>query len=231
MIKVKNFQMATHQFRRYAGWAALLAGSLEIVGIVFLILFFAVELPEGYSSTLRFGYLSDVTPILVAPINLILMVIIFLFQRKQALGWSILAVIFGMAGILLTAGTNIMFVLDKISLEQQVQRFYISLAFLGPWHILVNSLARHDGSLPSGLTIFGIIVGIGQVMMYMGSFLLGSYDDLVSSSSTAVMTNMSLLLSLAIGIPLALVGYLGAPIWLVWLGQSLIRKDSRKQSG
>jgi hypothetical protein len=214
--------MATDQFRRYTGWVALLAGSLEIVGIVFLILFFAIELPEGYSSTLRFGYLSDVTPILVAPVNLIVMVMIFMLQHKQAPGRSILAAIFGMAGILLTAVTNIMFVSDKISLEQQVQLFYVSLAFLGPWHILVNSLARHDGSLPSRLTTFGIIVGIGQVMMYIGSFLFGGYDDLFSSSATAVMTNVPLLISLAIGIPMALIGYLGARIWLVWLGQSLI---------
>jgi hypothetical protein len=203
------------------------AGSVEILGIVFLILFFALELPQGYTSTLRFGYLSDVTPIIVAPVNVIVIVTIFLLQRKYALNLSIIAAILGIAGILLTAWTNIMFVSEKISLEQQVQLFYISLACLGPWHILVNSLARHNSSLPSRLTTFGILVGMGQVIMWVSSFLLGGYDDMLSSSSTSIMTNIPLLISLAIGIPMALLGYLGAPIWLVWLGQTLLHRYTR----
>lgn len=219
--------MSTDRLRRYTAWAAFVTGLLEILGLVFLILFFALELPQGFSSTLRFGYLSDVTPILVAPVNIILVVMLFLLQRKHALGWSAVAVLLGIAGILLTAWTNIRFVSDKISLEQQIQLFYLSLAFLGPWHTLVNLLARHDGSLPSRLTMFGILVGIGQLMMCLGSLLLGGYDDMFSSSSSSIVTNVPLLLSLAIGIPMVLLGYLGAPIWLVWLGQTLLRADNR----
>jgi hypothetical protein len=218
--------MHTDRLRRYTGWAALLAGGLEILGLVFLILFFALELPQGDVSTLRFGYLSDVTPILTAPVNIIVMVMIFVLQRKYAPGLSTVAVLLGITGILLTAWTNIQFVSEKISLEQQIQLFYLSLAFLGPWHILINALARHNGSLPSPLTMFGIFVGIGQLVMYIGSFLLGGYDDLFSSSSTSIMTNIPLLIGLAIGIPMALLGYLGAPIWLVWLGQTLLRSHN-----
>ena len=217
--------MSTNQLRRFAGWAAAAAGSLEILGIVFLILFFALELPQGNSSTLRFGYLSDVVPILVAPLNIIVIVMLFLLQRKHMPGLSSIAVILGVAGVLLVAWTNIMFVSERISLERQVQLFYISLAFLGPWHILVNAIARHDSSLPSRLTVFGILVGIGQLIMYIGSLLLGGFEDMFSSSSTAILTNVPLLITLAIVIPLALLGYLGAPIWLVWLGQALLRHN------
>jgi hypothetical protein len=120
-----------------------------------------------------------------------------------------------------------MFVSEKIALEQQIQLFYISLAFLGPWHILVNSRARHDGTLPSRLTMFGILVGTGQVILCLSSFLLGGYDDLLFSSSTAILTNIPLLVSLAIVVPIALTGYVGAPIWLVWLGQTLLRGGRR----
>jgi len=207
------------------------AGSIEILGLVFLILFFAVELPQGSTNTLRFGYLSDVTPIIVAPINVIVIVLLFLLQRKQAPGLSTVAAILGLAGILLTAWTNIMFVYEKISLEQQIQLFYVSLAFLGPWHILINILARRDGLLPSRLTMFGILVGTGQLILCISSLLLGGYDDLFSSSSTAILTNIPLLLSLVIGIPMALLGYIGAPIWLVWLGQTLLHNENQASSG
>ena len=222
--------MSTDLLRRYTGGVALVAGSVEILGIVFLILFFALELPQGHTSTLRFGYLSDVTPIIVAPLNVFVIVMIFLLLRKHAPGLSTLAVILGISGILLTAWTNIMFVSEKISLEQQVQLFYISLAFLGPWHILINSLAWQAGMLPSRLIVFGNLVGTGQLIMCISSFLLGGYDDMLSSSSPAILTNLPLLISLAIGIPMALLGYLGAPIWLMWLGQTLLRSHDRMPS-
>ena len=222
--------MSADRLRRNLGWAALVAGIVEILGLVFLILFFTLELPQGNGSSLRFGYLSDVTPILVAPIKLIVVVMLFLLQREHASRLSSFAVILGIAGILLTAWTNIMFVSDKISLEQQIQLFYVSLAFLGPWYILVNSIARHNHSLPSRLTMFGILVGTGQLILRISSFLLGGYDDLFSSSSAALMTNIPLLISLAIGIPMVLIGYLGAPVWLVWLGQTFLRTGNQSVS-
>lgn len=221
--------MTIHALRKYLGWAALGAGSIEILGITFLILFFALELPQGSASTLRFGYLSDVTPVIAAPVFLIVIVMIFLIQRKGALQWSTISALLGIAGILLTAWTNIMFIDEKISLERQIQLFYISLALLGPWHILVNALARHNRFLPARLTTFGIWVGVGQIIMFLVSFVLGGYDNMFSSSPTALMTNIPLLISLAIAIPMTLLGYLGAPIWLVWLGRVLIHEDRKMQ--
>jgi hypothetical protein len=220
--------MSTDRLRRYTGWAALVAGSIGVLGLVFLILFFALELPQGSSSNLRFGYLSDITPVLVAPVHVIVIIMLFLLQRNHAPGWSTVADTLGIIGIVLTAWTNIRFVSGKISLEQQIQLFYGSLALLGSWHLLVNLLTRADGSLPSRLTMFGILVGIGQLVMYLGFVLLGGYNDRLSSSSTSILPNIPLLLSLAIGIPAALLGYLGAPIWLVWLGQTLLRRQTEQ---
>lgn len=58
--------MATDSLRRYTDWATLVAGGLESLGLIFLILFFALALPQGSTSPLRFRYLSDITPIIVA---------------------------------------------------------------------------------------------------------------------------------------------------------------------
>jgi hypothetical protein len=123
-----------------------------------------------------------------------------------------------------------MFVSDKISLEQQTQLFFVSLALLGPWYIVVNSIARHHHSLPSRLTMFGILVGAGQLIVSISSFLLGGYDNLFSSSTAAIMTNIPLLIFLAIGIPMFLIGFLGAPVWLVWLGQTFLRSGNQSVS-
>lgn len=222
--------MPTDRLRSYGGWAALTAGSIEILSLVFLILFFAIELPQGSASTLHFGFLSDFLPIIVAPVFLIVIVIVFLIQHTGARLWSAIAAILGVASTLLAAWTNIMFVADKITLEEQIRLFYMSLALLGPWHILVNALPRHDASLPSKLTIFGILVGVGQIVMYIGSSVLGGYADMIWSNPTAIMADIPLLISLVLGIPMALIGYLGAPIWLVWLGRTLLREDKSVRS-
>lgn len=212
--------MPTPRIVSYGGWAALAAGILELLGLLFLILFFALELPQGDSSSLRFGYLSDVTPIIVAPLNLIVALLIFLLLRKAAPVLSALALLPGVAGILITAGTNIMFLSERITLEQQVQWFYISLGFLGPWHILVNSAARKAGSLPRRLTTFGIWVGVGQMVLSLGALLLGRLD-LPAAGLEDIARSVPLLILLVIGVPMAGIGYLGAPFWLVWLGRAL----------
>jgi hypothetical protein len=222
--------MSISLLKRYGGWATLVASSLEILGLVFLILFFALELPQGPTSTLRFGFLSDVTPIVAAPVVLVMMVLLFLIQRREAPQWSTIAALLGIAGTLVTAWTNIMFVSAKITLEGQIQLFYISLSLLGPWHILVNSLARKHGFLSSRLTMFGILIGFGQLIMFILFFVLGVYEEMTSSNPTAMLTNIPLLISLAIGIPMSLIGYLGAPIWLVWLGRTLMSEDEMMQS-
>lgn len=221
--------MSTNVLRKYGGWAALLAGALEILVLVFLLLFFALELPQN-SSSMRFGYLSDVTPIIAAPVKLGVVVILFLFQRKDSPGLGAIAATLGITGILITAWTNIRFVSGEIMLEKQIQLFYISMAFLGSWHILVNALARKNGFLPSRLAAFGLLVGVGQLVMFTSSLILGGYDEMVLSGFDAVTMDFRLLVSLVIGIPAALVGFLGAPIWLVWLGRTLIRDDQTMPS-
>ena len=216
--------MSTNVLRKYGGWAALVAGSLEVLGLIFLILFFALELPQE-SSNLRFGYLSDVTPIIVAPVNLVVVVILFLLRRSDTPSWGAIAAILGIGGILITAWTNIRFVSGEILLEKQIQLFYISMAFLGAWHILVNVLARQNGLLPSRLTTFGVLVGVGQILMFIGSMIVGGYDEMPGFNE--ITQDIRLLASLVIGIPMVLIGYLGAPFWLTWLGRVLLREDTK----
>jgi hypothetical protein len=179
---------------------------------------------------MRFGYLSDVTPIIAAPVNLVLVVILFLLQRKESPGLGATAAFLGIAGILITAWTNIRFVSGEIMLEKQIQLFYISMAFLGSWHILVNALALQDGLLPSRLAIFGVLVGMGQVIMFISSVILGGYDEMVLAGFDGITQDIRLLASLVVGISTALIGYLCAQIWLVWLGRVLVWDDTRMPS-
>lgn len=222
--------MSTNVLRGFGSWAALAAGSIEVLGMIFLILFFAVELPQGITSTLRFGFLSDLLPILAAPFVLAVMIVLSVDQHKTAPQLSVIAALLGIAGTLVVAGTNILFISEEITLEEQIQLFYVSIALLGFWHILVNYLARRDGFLPPRLTTFGLLVGVGQVMMFVVSLFLGGDDDMIWLSPRVIVNNIPLLISLAISGPMALVGYLGAPVWLLWLGRTHVINDTTMPS-
>jgi hypothetical protein len=141
-----------------------------------------------------------------------------------------IAAILGIAGILLTAWTNIRFVSGEISLEKQIELFYLSMGLLGSWHILVSSLARQNGLLPSRLSTFGMWVGVGQLVMFLNSLLLGGFDEMALSGFDGITRDIRLLVSIVIGIPMTLIGYLCAPIWLVWLGRVLVREPIRMPS-
>jgi len=171
-----------------------------------------------------------VTPIIAAPVNLAVIVILFMLQRKDSPTLRAIAAILGITGILITAWSYIKLVSGDIMLEKQIQLFYISMAFLGSWHILVSSLARRNGLLPSRLAAFGVLVGVGQFIMLISAVALGWYDQMPSFSLAEMTKDIRLLIFLAIVIPAALLGYLGAPIWLVWLGRSLVRDDQTMPS-
>jgi len=86
-------------------------------------------------------------------------------------------------------------------------------------------LARQNGLLPSRLTTFGVLVGVGQILMFIGSMIVGGYDEMPGFNE--ITQDIRLLASLVIGIPMVLIGYLGAPFWLTWLGRVLLREDTK----
>ena len=218
--------MLTHPLSRYGGWATLVAGIIGILATLSLFLFFAIEAPQGFDSAFRFGFLSDVLPIIAAPPALVVIAVLFQAQRKGAPQWSAVAALLGTTGVLILAATNILFVLGRITLEEQTQRYFISLVPMGLWHILVNTLARRDGFLPARLTWFGILVGVGQILSFVILYVLDGYNAMFSSNPAMIWANALSIISLVIGV----FGYIVPPIWLVWLGRVLVREANRNES-
>jgi hypothetical protein len=97
--------MLTHQWRRNGSWAALVAGSTGLLGIVFLALFFAVEFmlideeaAQGITRFHLFGFLSDLLPIFSYLSALVVVVVMVQLERAGALELSVSAALLGIAG-------------------------------------------------------------------------------------------------------------------------------------
>jgi hypothetical protein len=224
--------MLINQHRRYGGWAALAVGILGLLTILFTILFFAFEAPQAVKDVAQgntrfypFGFLSDLLPILASLSAWVVIVVLYRLERKGAPQLSAVAALLGIAGNLglVVGGTLIIFHditgAETITVMQQILITLMSSGPLGLWQILVNYRARRDGLLPSRLTGFGILLGAGQMAEFVMLSLFGGWSAAATSSPAVVVSNYPLLIALIIGVGGGLVGYIGAPVWAIWLGR------------
>jgi hypothetical protein len=229
--------MITNQQRRYGGGAALAVGVVGFLAILFSILFFAFEAPQavkdvaqGIAGFYPFGFLSDALPILVALAGVVVIVVLYGLERKGAPQLSVVAALLGIVGNLGIAVSSILIVFHAITVNEQILITFICSGPLGLWQILVSYRARRDGLFPPRLTRFGILIGAGQVTEFVMFILFGGFGAAASSNAAAILSNIPLLITLAIGTIGGLLAYLGAPIWSIWLGRLFLSMNGPEAS-
>ena len=224
--------MLTSQLRPYGGRAALAAGSTGLLTILFTILFFTFEaqqavkdVAQGVTRFYPFGFLSDLLPVLASLLAWVVIVVLYRLERKGAPQLSAVAALLGITGNLGIAVGGILIMFHDITGAHTItvtEQILITLMASGPlglWQILVSYRARRDGLLPSRLTGFGILLGAGQMAAFVMLSLFGGWSAAASSNAALILSNYPLLISLVIGVGGGLIGYIGAPIWAIWLGR------------
>jgi hypothetical protein len=159
---------------RVGGWAALLTGSLMLLGLLALALMFQA-MSEGFHGASRFhlfGRLSDLAPIATLLPLLVLAAVLFLLEWKSGLGLSIAALLCGVAGFVVAVVVNALFINEKIDLEQQVEYWFMTWGAVGVWLLLVSLLARREHLLPSQVTVAGLVIGGAHIVSFMAVMLL-----------------------------------------------------------
>src|SRR5438128_1451402 len=119
--------MTTHDLKKQGGWVALAAGILGLIGIATLAAFFAFEAKEATQGTPRFqlfGFLSDLIPVFANLCALGVVVVLYRLQRASAPQLSLIAAVAGVTGNLILVITNLLFLFEKISLDQQMSAFF-----------------------------------------------------------------------------------------------------------
>jgi hypothetical protein len=210
---------------RYVGWAAILSGLVDLIGLVFLVLFYILEAPRilqsGEPSTPPlFGTLNDASFIFVA--LFMIPVAVALHQRQQnqspALSWIALAT--GLIGVLVAATTQALYVPRVISTAQQSPLLTISIGTIGVWLFLVNLLARRGKTLPNGLGWLGMAVGASLIFLPV-TYFAGGGSEMVNEPGASLSN------------PLVIAGFVVAtlglavvyPVWAILLGRVFLHRQ------
>lgn len=226
--------MTRTQLTRYTGLAALATGSVAILAILSLIVFYMFQAPQafrdaeqGISGFYFFGFLNDLLTLVAALPLLALVVSFYQLTRERTAGIGIVAMLLGLIGASGIVATMTFFVFHVISLTQQAVFFIISFGPLGLWHITTNYYGRREQIVPLRLARFGIVVGLGELIAFIAFFLFGGLNLLNSTDYQSLMTNYPLVIGIGIG---GFLGYLGGPVWAVWLGRVFLSKRETGQS-
>jgi hypothetical protein len=202
----------------YVGWSAILSGAVDLIGFLFLLLFFALEAPlwiqSGEPNTPPlFGTLNDASFIFVALFMIPVAVALNKMNRSQSPTFSLISLIIGMTGMLATAIIQALYVTRLIQTAQQGLLLGIALAFTGLWMILVNVLGR-AANLPRGLAWLGIVAGVSIILAPVTVLAMGGLGLLDDPSMGA--SNPLFLFGFAAGILGLSVGY---AIWAILIGR------------
>lgn len=204
----------TTRLEHTVGWVALLCGIATIFAMVTTVLFFWLEAPSagsGYAQPHLWGPLSDLFPIVQMALLLVVAYGLFQVQRHGAPTASLVAAIVGAVGMLGVMALQSLLLLDAIPFEREIGPMLLATALVGAWLLVVNTLARQQGTLPSWLPWLGIAVGIAFVLEpVLLSAMGGTVNWQAMTSNTFLLAASALVF---------LVAYVGFPIWVIGLGR------------
>jgi hypothetical protein len=202
----------------YVGWSAILSGAIDLIGFVFLLLFFALEAPRWVQSgepdtPPLLGNLNDASFIFVALFMIPLAVVLNKMNWRQSPTFSLISLIIGMTGMLATAIIQALYVPRLIQTSQQAVLLGTALFLIGLWMILVNALGR-AANLPRGLAWLGIVSGVAIVLLPVAVIAIGGSTFLDDPS--IALSNPLFMFAFAAGVLGFSIGY---AIWAILLGR------------
>jgi hypothetical protein len=179
------------EFLQVIACAAYVSAAATAITFVTGILFFTVGQP--------FGTIQDATSALQV---FLMLPLAWLLHRRIApavRGWSWLALVVGMAGMLVAGVLQVLLVLRRVEFEQTIGAALSAGGAIGAWLALTGALALVYGLLPVGLAWAGVAAGAGYLLLVAGFWLGGQGHPLFWGGS--------------------LVALSGYAVWAVWLGR------------
>ena len=186
--------MTNAELSRYAGWSALASAIATVLGLVTLIMFFALGQP--------WGTINDITSVVLAASLLPVLLVLHRLHRRHAPTISLGTFIIGVLAMLIAVAFQTLLIIRIIAFAQTAVVVPVAFGLFGASLMIYGYLALADESLPRRLALLSIIAGAGYVLVIVGIILAGQDHPLTS-----------------IGGITAVICY---PIWAVWFGRILL---------
>ena len=189
------------------GWVAITVGVFGLLGLVLLVLFFAVGQP--------FGTLNDLCIALAALSSAVLAWMLYpaLSERSPLLGQF--ALLAAGAGALVATLGSVLVIFGFTGWFLAGLYMALGNALLGLWLLALNYSARGNSSWPDGLVILGLIAG---AVMALGFLTLpGILSGADAWEAAPWFVNL-------LGQGGALGWLVLYPLWSIWLGRELLAR-------
>jgi len=172
--------MITLKFYRVAGWLAFLYAILTIIGIISLIVFFALVPTLGSSNIM--GSINDITSILGSLVAVPVALALYLLHRAQSPGSALIGFTLALVGDLAVAVIQTLFVLRLVSYDATLAVAPLGFAVAGVGVIIFGSLALQHQTLSSRLARLMIIAGVASIVLVVVGMMTGWDSPLTSLS-------------------------------------------------
>src|ERR1700737_1202598 len=201
---------------RRIGLLAIASGIVGILATVVLIAFYALEAPQAVAAgakTSRLGAINDamggVEYLLLVPVAAM-----FLPARETLYRLAAIGGVVGLAGV---AIVQEFYVLGAIGAALDYPAIAVGYALIGVWIATASLVGRRSAHLPRGVTLLGVAIGVGMLLIPVGVFLLGGLS--VMTAPKLVLNNIPFFATVGVAI-IAIA--IGLPVWSIWLGRHLV---------
>ena len=197
----------------FIGWTAIASAVIWVIQFVFLGLMFAVTVSP-------YGTLSDISYLLAAILMLPFMLAFYSLFRPDQPTATLLALLVGMAGVLLIAVAQIRLMIGQISLEQDMPTVSLGTGLIGISILISILLSRSNPQMPNGFVWLGIVIGVFlAVVGILGGVLLPKDIYLLVTGGLDWSNLNPLLYVVFVAAPISQLGY---PVWAIWLGRLIL---------
>lgn len=143
---------------RAAGGFAIVSGILSAIGVVFLIVMFALFATPSTTLGLTFGMLNDICVaiqyLLTIPIALALYRILMPYDAP--LIW--IATVIGIGAMVVIIVLQLLLVFGIVTFQMQVVWVSLAILIVGGWLVITGLVARSTGRLPNSVVMSAVAV-------------------------------------------------------------------------
>lgn len=179
----------------FFGWTAYLSGAATLGTAITAVLFF--------SRGGRFGRLNDAISVLQLLLMVPVAIGLLLVSRDAPIVPALLATIIGVAGMLAGVVMQSLLVFGVVAYKTTSFAVLAAGALIGVWLVAMDVLALTAGTLAVALVAFGIVAGVGYILLAVGFRRAAQEHPLTY-----------------VGAGLSVLGYSVWSIWLGWLSTS-----------